>query len=231
VPELPDLIVYREALTSRVVGKTIISLRVHSPSLLRTVDPPVSAAERALVEGVALLGKRLVFELLGDLYLVLHLMVAGRLHWKQPGTPLRKKFDSAAIDFDDGTLLLTEAGTRKRASLHVVSGRDSLRSFDRGGVDPLSATAADFQAALRRRRHTLKRALVDPSVVSGVGNAYSDEILHHARLSPLKHTTQLSDEECARLAASSREVLESWIAKRRAETPSDTVGGPSQAAP
>lgn len=218
MPELPDLIAYREALTLRVTGKPISSLRINSPSLLRTVDPPASAAENTVVKGVSLLGKRIVIELSGELFLVLHLMIAGRLHWKPPRTPLRRKFDSAAIDFADGTLLLTEAGTKKRASLHLVSGRDNLSSFDRGGLDPLSATNADFQAALRRRRHTLKRALVDPSVVSGIGNAYSDEILHHARLSPLRHTTQLSDEECARLAASAREVLASWIRRLREES-------------
>jgi len=221
VPELPDLTVYREALKARVVGKTVSSIRIHSPSLLRTVDPPLTALEGAAVAGVTLLGKRLVIELHDDVFLVLHLMIAGRLHWKVPGSALRRKTDSAAIDFDAGTLLLTEAGTRKRAALHLVAGRDSLKFFDRGGIDPLSAAPSDFHAALRKRPHTLKRALVDPSIVSGIGNAYSDEILHHARLSPLRRTTQLTDDEVARLAVSTREVLALWISKLQEEAGGD----------
>lgn len=215
MPELPDLSLYVHALEPRIVGKVLHSVSVHSPSVLRTVEPPLEAAQGRRLTSVRLLGKRLVFELSGELFLVLHLMISGRLHWKPSGSPPRRKFDSALFTFDAGTLLLTEAGSRKRASLHLASGKTSLNSFDRGGIDPLSATPAEFQAALCRRPHTLKRALIDPSVVSGIGNAYSDEILHHARLSPLRRTTQLTDDDCARLAASAREVLLTWIERLR----------------
>jgi formamidopyrimidine-DNA glycosylase len=218
MPELPDLTVYREALESRIVGRTIRTIRIHSPFLLRTVDPPLSATSGKTVERVSLLGKRVVVELLGQLYVVLHLMIAGRLFWKPAGIPLKRKSDSAAFDFDNGTLLLTESSTKKRAALHIVSGRDSLRALDRGSVELLTPDRASFREALLRKRHTLKRALTDPGILSGIGNAYSDEILHHARLSPLRHTTQLTDEEILRLFESAREVLTLWIGRLRRES-------------
>jgi formamidopyrimidine-DNA glycosylase len=218
MPELPDLIVYREALESRVLGKPIQGVRIQSPSLLRSFDPPISSTAGAIIRGITLLGKRIVFELRDERYLLLHLMIAGRLHWKPRGTQLRRKADSAAIDFEDGTLLLTEASTKKRATLYLVRGREALAVFDRGGISPLDSGLEDFRHALGQARHTLKRALSDPAILSGVGNAYSDEILHHARLSPLRHTTQLTDEEMKRLHNSTREVLAHWIGRLRQES-------------
>jgi formamidopyrimidine-DNA glycosylase len=215
VPELPDVEVYREALEARVRGQPLERVRLASPFLLRTADPPVAAAEGRRVLAVARLGKRLVLELEGDLFLALHLMIAGRLHWKERGARLPGKVGLAALDFPDGTLTLTEAGSRRRAALHLLAGRDSLAALDRGGVEPLRAGLAPFAAALARERHTLKRALTDPRVLSGIGNAYSDEILHRARLSPFQLTSRLSPAEVERLHAAARAVLSEWTARLR----------------
>ncbi len=218
MPELPDLLLYRDALDARLCGRAISSVRILSPSLLRTVEPPIEALVGKSVQGVALVGKRLVFELQSELFLVLHLMIAGRLHWKVSAPAGRRKMDSALLSFPHGTLLVTEAGTKKRASLSLLSGRASLTSIDRGGIDPLRSTFDAFRLALTRARHTLKRALTDPVILSGIGNAYSDEILHHARLSPLRQTTQLTEDELRRLWDSSRVVLTEWIERLRRET-------------
>jgi formamidopyrimidine-DNA glycosylase len=213
VPELPDILAYLTALEPRVVGRKLESVRLGSPFLLRTVAPPLAAAEGRRVVGLERIGKRIVFALVGDFFLVLHLMVAGRLHWRKRGTRVGGRGALAALDFGEGSLVLSEASTKKRASLHLVAGRDALAEFDRGGVEPLEAPEEDFHRALRRENHTLKRALTDPRLFSGIGNAYSDEILHRARLSPAKWTQRLSDEEASRLRAATRSVLEEWNAR------------------
>ncbi|MEO8190302.1 MAG: DNA-formamidopyrimidine glycosylase family protein [Acidobacteriota bacterium] len=217
MPELPDVVAYLHALESRIVGRKLLSVRLGSPFLLRTVAPPLSEANGRFVTGLRRMGKRIVFELEGDLYLVLHLMVAGRLHWRGAGVHLRSKTSLAAFDFDDGTLLLTESSSKKRASLHVVRGEEALAAFSRGGIEPLEAGGAAFAAALRRENHTLKRALTDPRLFSGIGNAYSDEILHRARLSPVRLTSRLTDEEAGRLHAATVAVLGSWTERFVAE--------------
>ena len=217
MPELPDIEIYREATAACVVGRRFDGVRLASPFLLRSVEPPVADATGREVVAVERLGKRIVIALAGDLFLVLHLMIAGRLHWKPPRAPIPKRLGLAAFDFDAGTLVLTEAGTKKRASLHVVGGRAALAAFDRGGLDVLAATAGAFATALRAENHTLKRALTDPRLFDGIGNAYSDEILHAARLSPLQLTRNLSDDECARLRDATRSTLVAWINRLRAE--------------
>jgi len=213
VPELPDILAYLTALQPRVVGKTLESVRLGSPFLLRSVAPPIASAEGRRVAALERIGKRIVFALEGDLFLVLHLMVAGRLHWRKPGARVGGKGALAALDFEDGSLVLSEASTKKRASLHLVAGRDALGAFDRGGIEPLEAGEEKFRDALRRENHTLKRALTDPRLFSGIGNAYSDEILHRARLSPAKWTQRLSEEETKRLHAATVSVLEEWNAR------------------
>jgi formamidopyrimidine-DNA glycosylase len=210
VPELPDILAYLTALEPRVVGKTLASVRLGSPFLLRSVTPPIASAEGRRVTALERIGKRIVFVLEGDLFLVLHLMIAGRLHWRKPGARVGGRGALAALDFADGSLVLSEASTKKRASLHLVAGRDALAAFDRGGVEPLEAGEEAFRGALRRENHTLKRALTDPRLFSGIGNAYSDEILHRARLSPAKWTQRLSDGEASRLYTATRSVLEEW---------------------
>lgn len=217
MPELPDLIAYREALESRIVGKAMHGLRIHSPSLLRSVEPPVHSLLHRVIRTITLLGKRIVLGLDDEFFLVLHLMISGRLHWKPPGLRLRSRADSAAIDVTDGTLLITEASTKKRASLHIVCGTHALGQFDRGGIDPLRAPLNEFRMAITRERHTLKRALIDPAIISGIGNAYSDEILHRARLSPLRQSAALTDDELRRLYGAVRVVLEEWIERLRKE--------------
>ncbi len=217
MPELPDIATYIEALNVRLTGRPIERIRFASPFLLRSVDPPIAEAEGRLVRGIERLGKRLVFELDGQRFLVIHLMIAGRFHWKERGAKIPGKVGLAAFDLPNGTLLLTEAGTKKRASLHFVAGRAALEEFRRGGIEVLEATPEEFRAALVGERHTLKRALTDPRLFSGIGNAYSDEILHRARLSPLKMTTSLSPEEIARLHAATRAVLGEWIDRLRQE--------------
>ena len=217
VPELPDLTVYAEAVAARVVGAPLLGVRLAGPFLLRTVEPPLSAARGRRVEAVRRLGKRLVLALEGDLHLALHLMIAGRLHWRPPGARLPGRAGLAAFDFEAGTLTLTEAGTQRRAALHLLAGAAALAALDRGGLEPLQADAAAFAAALRRERHTLKRALTDPALFAGIGNAYSDEILHRARLSPVGLTTSLDDAAAARLHAATVAVLGEWTERLRRE--------------
>jgi formamidopyrimidine-DNA glycosylase len=217
MPELPDVVVYLECLARRVVGRTLERVRLTSPFLLRTAEPPLTDAEGKAVRGLRRLGKRIVFELDGDFFLVLHLMIAGRLHWKAAGAKPPGRVGLAAFDFPDGTLILTEASTKKRASLHLVRGEDRLAAHQPGGLEVLDADQGAFRAALRRENHTLKRALTDPRLFSGIGNAYSDEILHRARLSPLTWTSRLSDEEVGRLFEATRAVLTEWLERLRAE--------------
>ncbi|HSP95594.1 MAG TPA: DNA-formamidopyrimidine glycosylase family protein [Thermoanaerobaculia bacterium] len=213
MPELPDIVAYLEALRPRVVEQRLQAVRVKSPFLVRSVSPPLSEVSGKRVVGVRRMGKRIVFELEGDLFLVLHLMIAGRLHWKPRGAKLAGRTPLAALDFEDGSLLLTEASTKKRESLHLVAGEEALRQFDRGGIEPLEADLAAFREALKRENHTVKRALTDPRLFSGIGNAYSDEILHRARLSPAKWTSRLSDEEIERLHRATRETLAAWAGR------------------
>jgi formamidopyrimidine-DNA glycosylase len=219
VPELPDITIYVEALEARVVGQPIEHVRVASPFLVRTYDPPIRSVEGRPVRSVSRLGKRIVFRLAGDgdLALVLHLMIAGRLHWRPAGAKVPGKVGLAAFDFPNGTLLFTEASTKKRAALHLVGGAGALLALDRGGLDVLGSTGDEFAATLRSESHTLKRALTDPTLFDGIGNAYSDEILHRARLSPLKLTRRLTDEEVTRLQRAAIDTLSEWIARLRAE--------------
>ena len=217
MPELPDVAAYLVALEPRVVGKPLLSVRIASPFLLRTFDPPIAAVEGRTVRAVSRLGKRIVFQLDGDLFLVLHLMIAGRLHWKTPGTRVAGRTSLAAFDFPGGVLLLTEAGSKKRAGLHVVEGREGLAEHSRGGLEVQEANPAAFRSALTRESHTVKRALTDPRIFSGIGNAYSDEILHRARLSPAKLTSRLSEEEISRLHDATQAVLGEWTARLTAE--------------
>jgi formamidopyrimidine-DNA glycosylase len=217
VPELPDLTVYAEALQARVLGRPLEQVRLTSPFLLRTAEPPLACATGRPVRAVRRLGKRLVLSLEGDLHLALHLMIAGRLHWKAAGVALPSRKALLALDFPDGTLTLTEAGTRRRAALHLVAGEAALLALDRGGLEPLEADLGAFAAALRRERHTLKRALTDPSLFAGIGNAYSDELLHRARLSPVTLTSALDDEAVARLRDATRATLQEWTDRLRRE--------------
>jgi formamidopyrimidine-DNA glycosylase len=210
VPELPDIVAYLAALESRIVDRRLDAVRVASPFLLRTVDPPLKEAEGKRVRGLRRIGKRIVFELEDDLFLVLHLMVSGRLHWKTRGAKVGGKIGLAAFDFENGTLLLTEASSKKRASLSLARGEKALAEFDRGGIEPLESDLTAFREALTRESHTVKRALTDPRIFSGIGNAYSDEILHRARLSPAKLTRKMTEEEINRLHRATRETLETW---------------------
>lgn len=217
MPELPEITAYLEGLERVIVGRPLERVRLRSPSLLRTWDPPLSAAEGRSVVGVRRIGKRIVWEMEGDLFLVIHLMITGRFHWKKKGVAVPRKKAHAAFDFPDGTLLLTEQATRKRASLHVVAGEEALEALDPGGLEVLEATAEAFRAALTRENRTLKRALTDPRILSGIGNAHSDEILLFARLSPLQLTHNLTEEEIARLYEVTRRSLVAWTERLRAE--------------
>jgi len=217
VPELPDILLYLNALGPRIVGPRVTGVRLASPFLLRSVDPPLSSVEGQTVVALHRLGKRIVIELEGDRFLVLHLMVAGRLRWREPGARVPGKVGLLALDFSNGALILTEAGTKRQASLHVVSGRAALEQHDPGGIDVLAADLRTFARALRFGNHTLKRALTDPHVFSGIGNAYSDEILHAARLSPFKQTGSLSDAELGRLYEAVRATLTRWISRLQDE--------------
>jgi formamidopyrimidine-DNA glycosylase len=221
MPELPDIAVYLEALEARILGRRLQKVRLASPFLLRTAVPPIAAAEGRRVTALRRLGKRIVVALedssQDDLFLVLHLMIAGRLHWKQPGAPLAGRFALAAFDFAEGSLTLTEAGSKKRAALHLLQGAAALAAHDPGGLEVTAADLAAFAGALTARNHTLKRALTDPRIFSGIGNAYSDEILHRARLSPVAMTQKLTDEEIARLFAATRATLADWVARLSAE--------------
>jgi formamidopyrimidine-DNA glycosylase len=215
VPELPDVTVYLECLAPRCVGDPLEKLRIIGPSLLRSVDPPISAVEGRRVTGLRRLGKRIVFALEDDLFLVLHLMIAGRLRWRERGARPKRPGGLAAFDFPKGTLVLTEASPTKRAHLHVVRGEAALAEHDPGGLEVLTASPAEFRAALVAESRTLKRALTDPHVVSGIGNAYSDEILHRARLSPVRLTRQLDDAEHAALHRATQATLREWIGRLR----------------
>ncbi len=255
VPELPDLEVYVEAIAARVVGAPLVGVRIGNPFLLRSAEVPLPEASGRRVAAVRRLGKRIVFVLegreerappgpplapipprpagppladppdAGDLYLALHLMIAGRLHWKPPGARLPGRMGLAAFDFPSGTLLLTEAGTKRRAALHLVRGAAALAALDRGGLEVLSADLAAFRAALSRENHTLKRALTDPALFSGIGNAYSDEILHRARLSPVKLTARLSEGESSTLFEATRAVLTEWTERLRREAAGELPEG------
>jgi formamidopyrimidine-DNA glycosylase len=217
VPELPDILAYLGALEPRVVGKRLESVRLGSPFLLRSFAPPLSEAEKRTVVALRRLGKRIVFELEGRLFLVLHLMVAGRLHWRKRPAKVGGRGALAALDFPDGSLVLSEASTKKRASLHLVAGEAGLAALGRGGIEVLDADLPRFREALTRENHTVKRALTDPRLFSGIGNAYSDEILHRARMSPAKLTRKMSEEEIARLHTATLGVLGEWVARLSAE--------------
>jgi formamidopyrimidine-DNA glycosylase len=218
MPELPDIRLYLHALEPRLRGASLLELRILRPFLLRSVDPPPSALAEQAVLSLERLGKRIVLAFEADLFAVIHLMIAGRFRWRARGTKPSGRIGLAAFDFTTGTLLLTEAGTKRRASLHLVRGRPALDQFRRGGIDVEAATPAEFAAALYRENHTLKRALTDPRLVDGVGNAYSDELLHRARLSPLTLTSRLTGEEMQRLWRAARDTLREWTARLTQET-------------
>jgi formamidopyrimidine-DNA glycosylase len=221
MPELPDVVVYLEALEQRILGQPIEAIRILSPFVLRTVEPPIEVVVGRRVIGLHRMGKRLVFDLEGDLHLVIHLMIAGRLRWKTRGAKSPGRIGLAALDFPNGTLLLTEAGSKRRASMHLVYGTGALSFFDRGGLEPLEIDQAAFAKRLTSENHTLKRALADPRLFSGIGNAYSDEILHRARLSPLQLTSRLQGEEIDRLYSAVRDVLSEWTDRLRREAGRD----------
>jgi formamidopyrimidine-DNA glycosylase len=215
MPELPDVSVYREALEQRIVGQHLERILIRSPFLLRTVEPPLESVHGRRAVEVRRIGKRLAIGLEGELWLVIHLMIAGRLHWFEAGTALAKRAALARLQWSSGILTLTEAGTKRRASLHLVRGEAALRRQDPGGIEVLTATAAAFTERLRLENHTLKRALTDPRLFSGIGNAYSDEILHAARLSPVMLTSRISDAEALRLHGAAREQLQLWVERLR----------------
>jgi formamidopyrimidine-DNA glycosylase len=222
VPELPDISAYITALESRIFGQPLERIRLASPFLLRTVEPKLASAEGRTVKKLRRIGKRIAIGMNGDgdLWLVLHLMIAGRLHWRSPNVKLGGRQNLAAFDFPNGSLVLTEAGAKRRASLHVVSGEANLNSFDAGGIDVFESDLDSFRAVLSAENHTLKRALTDPRLLSGIGNAYSDEILHAAPLSPITLTQKLTPREWERLFAATRETLQLWIARLRDEAQS-----------
>ena len=219
MPELPDIIIYAESLQGRAEGRRLNRVLLRSAFVLRSVDPPLEAVNGRVVRGVRRIGKRLVLVFDDDLFLVIHLMIAGRLRWREPSQPpgVSGKLLLAAFEFDHGRLLFTEAGSKKRASMQLVRGEAALRALDPGGIEPLEASLEEFRAAATRENHTLKRALTDPRLFSGIGNAYSDEILHAARLSPLKLTRAISDEELRRLHDATRLTLACWIDRLRRE--------------
>jgi formamidopyrimidine-DNA glycosylase len=215
VPELPDIVAYIEALERRIVGQTLEAVRIRGPFVVRSVEPPIASAAGHRVVDARRLGKRIVIGLDDDLFIVIHLMIAGRLLWKARGAPLTNRISLAAFDFASGTLMLTEAGTTKRASIHLVRGAEGLKEFDRGGLEVLDATEADFAGRLRSENHTLKRSLTDPRLFSGIGNAYSDEILHRARLSPVQLTRKMSDDDIGRLFEATKATLTEWTNRFR----------------
>jgi len=217
MPELPDINAYLAALDERIVGRTLQRVRLASPFVLRTAVPPIGDIEGRKVRELRRIGKRVAIGLTEDLWVVIHLMIAGRLHWRTAGAKLPGRNNLAALDFEEGSLVLTEAGTKRRASLHVVSGEAALRALDPGGIEVFTATAKEFRAALTAENRTLKRALTDPRILSGIGNAYSDEILHAARLSPVALTQKLTEHEWDRLFLATTETLESWTRRLRQE--------------
>lgn len=218
MPELPDIVVYIECLNARIIGQPIEKVEIRNPFVLRSTDPPIASVSTRRVIGLRRIGKRIVFELEGGIFLVIHLMIAGRLRWSPPGTKAPGgKLTLAAIHFPKGIIFLTEAGTKRRASIHLVAGERALREFDRGGLEVPNCTLDEFARRLRAENHTLKRSLTDPRMFSGIGNSYSDEILHRARLSPLALTEKVSDEEVEILFRATRETLANWTAKLRVE--------------
>ncbi len=221
MPELPDIEAYLGALRTRVVGERLIKVRIASPFLLRTVEPPLSSVEGQVVRELRRVGKRIAFGFENDLWLVLHLMIAGRLHWRPLGAKLGGRQNLAAFDFPNGSLVLTEAGSKRRASLQLFAGEEALRSVDPGGIDIFASSLDEFRAALTSENRTLKRALTDPRFLSGIGNAYSDEILHAAKLSPIALTHKLNDEDWQRLFRATRETMQLWIDRLRAEAEKD----------
>jgi formamidopyrimidine-DNA glycosylase len=221
MPELPDIEAYLGALRTRVVGERLIKVRIASPFLLRTVEPPLSSVEGQMVRELRRVGKRIAFGFENDLWLVLHLMIAGRLHWRPVGAKLGGRQNLAALDFPNGSLVLTEAGSKRRASLQLFAGEEALGSVDPGGIDIFASSLDEFRAALTSENRTLKRALTDPRFLSGIGNAYSDEILHAAKLSPIALTHKLNDEDWQRLFRATRETMQLWIDRLRAESEKD----------
>ncbi len=221
MPELPDILLYLHALRPRVVGRQVQRVRLVSPFLLRSVDPPLTAIDGRTIVDLHRLGKRVVFEAEGELFLVFHLMIAGRFRWKPAGAPVPGKVGLLAMDFEHGTLVMTEAGTKRQASLYVVQGRETLARHNPGGLEVLEASLPSFAKALTEENHTLKRALTDPHLFSGIGNAYSDEILHAAGLSPFKQTSSLTDEEIRRLYEATRATLTTWTVRLQEETGND----------
>jgi len=217
VPELPDVVVYIEHLRNRLAGRTLERVRLLNPFVLRSVTPPIASAEGKRVLGVRRIGKRIVFELEGKLFLVLHLMIAGRLRWLEKDAKVPGRITLAAFEFPSGTLVFTEAGTKRRASLHLVEGEAALAAMDPGGLDVLVAGFQEFADSVKRENHTLKRALTDPRLFSGIGNAYSDEILHRAKLSPFAQTVSLSEEDLERLYEATRTTLAEWTDRLRRE--------------
>ncbi len=218
MPELPDITVYKEALEKRILGHLLLRIRIAHPFLLRTAEPPVTAAGNRRVTEVRRIGKQIAIGVEGGLWLVLHLMVAGRLHWRASGVRIRATSDLAAFDFPGGSLVITEAGTKKQASLRILQGEQALQDLDRGGIDVLTASLAAFAKTIARENHTLKRAFTDPRLFDGIGNAYSDEILHRAKLSPAALTQRMGADEIVRLYESARETLRDWIDRLRKET-------------
>jgi formamidopyrimidine-DNA glycosylase len=221
MPELPDIAAYLDALETRIVGQSLEQVRLASAFLLRTAQPPLSSVEGRVVRELRRVGKRIAIGVESDLWLVLHLMIAGRLHWRPPGAKLAGRQSLAAFDFSNGSLVLTEAGSKRRASLHIVQGEENLLAFDAGGIDVFSSDLDTFRATLTAESHTLKRALTDPRLLSGIGNAYSDEILHAAQLSPLTLTQKLGAREWERLFAAARETLGFWVDRLRDEAKKD----------
>jgi formamidopyrimidine-DNA glycosylase len=222
VPELPDIVVYIERLTPLILGQPVLQIHLGSPFVLRTVEPPIGAIQGKTIAGIRRLGKRIVLGVEGDIFVVIHLMIAGRLRWRPSGKKLRGKMLLAEFAFPDGTLYFTEAGSKRRASMHVVQGEAALAAFERGGLEVMNASLAEFSARLRCENHTLKRSLTDPRLMSGIGNAYSDEILHRAKLSPLMLSSRISDEQLSQLFDATRGVLAEWTDRLRAEA-GDTV--------
>ncbi|HKY98571.1 MAG TPA: DNA-formamidopyrimidine glycosylase family protein [Gemmatimonadaceae bacterium] len=217
MPELPDVTVYVELIAAKTVGRTIDRVRIASPFVVRSVDPPANAAEGKTVRDVRRIGKRIAIGLDDDIWIVIHLMIAGRFRWLAPGAKIPGRMGLAAFDFGNGTFLLTEAGTQRRASITLVRGEEALAAIDRGGVEPLEVDEATFAEQLRKENHTLKRSFTDPTLFSGIGNAYSDEIFHRARISPIKLTSRLTGEEIGRLYAATRDVLVEWTERLRNE--------------
>jgi len=225
MPELPDIAVYLEALATRILNHPLEAIRLGSPFLLRTIDPPVAELTGKHIRRLQRLGKRIAIGLDGDLWMVLHLMIAGRLHWRKRGASIGSRNTLLGLDFPHGSIILTEAGSQRRASLYLARGEAAMLAMRRDGVEPLECSLDEFAAALRKENHTLKRSLTDPDLFSGIGNAYSDEILHHARLSPMLLTQKMTDEAIARLYSATRETLLLWVEKLRAESAGDFPEG------